>query len=666
MLIKVTCASINLQKLNEDAMEMLSNASLANDASTIAKIKDELGFPVEQLAVIEKCNAVMIVIAYYGEYLENYIHSRLLDTWDKLSHGGVINSVRHIKFFDNRDAIHYLGECVLGLHSVTLGDSQVLAQVTSALQVAAQIQPSNPTFSFMANWFKDLSSEVKLRTSLFDGNISLERIATDFIAEHIQKDGKVTIVGYGRSGKLVSKILSEELHYNIQIANRTPNILKHLSPKSGVIPVSFQDYNKILDVDCVVIALSSNGETQKYCSEMLLICDELKKKPKLFIDLATPPLMSKNTVPYLINIEDLSTVAHKNLDKRISEVAKARDIVNKSSNTFIETLNKEISALLLDEQREKVNCKIDPVKLELFKFRNDVYKFIRDYLDKLDFVEVNTPCIVGVSTDPPKVDKGGTLDVSWPGGNNAFLRQSNQLYKQMIVASGLPKIYEIGPFWRAETTPSYRHLQESIGLDVEYSNPKNLEEVYRLAYEIILEVKNHIFKHHDIKRKNLLLPRFDSLPIFTYEEAVKLLNSKGYALAFGEDIGLMGEAKLGQIVRREYNSDALIIKDYPDTIKKFYTKKSKGGLTETFDVIICGWEFVSGAVRETNRDLIEKSMKLSGINIRNYNFYLSIVDGAVPHGGFCLGLDRLVAKLLDHEMITDAVVFPRSFKTLIP
>jgi aspartyl/asparaginyl-tRNA synthetase len=236
----------------------------------------------------------------------------------------------------------------------------------------------------------------------------------------------------------------------------------------------------------------------------------------------------------------------------------------------------------------------------------------------------------------------------------------------MVVVSGLSKIYEIGPFWRAETIQSYRHLQESISLDVEFSQPKNLEEIYMLAYSIILDVKKYVWKNYKIKNKNLILPEVNSVPVITYTEAINMLNSKGYTISLGEDLGLIGEANLGQIIKRERGSDVFIVRDYPDTIKKFYTKKKESGLTETFDIILAGWELVSGAIRETDRAIIEKSMHLSGIDANNYSFYLSIIDGSISHGGFGLGVDRLIAKLLDLEMVSDAVVFPRTFKNLIP
>lgn len=559
-----------------------------------------------------------------------------------------------------------MGECSIGLHSVTLGDSQVLSQVTDALQNGSIIQPKNPTLSILASWLKNLAAEVRLRTNLFEGNISLERITAEVIARKIDKRKQISLIGFGKSGKLVAKILDEELGYCLKIANRSTSVLDEVKKKSKIKIVDLYNYAELIASDCLVFALDSNKETKKYSLDLLKYLKENSSPKKILIDLASPPLFENETVVEAITIKDLSIEANKNLDKRTSEISKARDIVNKYCAVAIKSLNKEINKILLDTQTTEINCKLDSTKLNLFNIRNQVYKATRHKLDKLGFVEITTPYIVGVSTDPPKVDKGGAIDVVWQGGARAFLRQSNQLYKQMVVASGLPKIYEIGPFWRAEINQSYRHLQESIGLDVEFSNPKNLDELYKLAYAVILDVKKQLQKVNKSKKANLILPSPDLLPVVTYGEAINILNSRGYTIAFGEDLGLIGEAKLGQIIKKMKNSDVFVVKNYPDTIKKFYTKKIKGGATETFDIILSGWELVSGAIRENDRLVIEKSMRLSGINVAEYNFYLSIIDRAVSHGGFCLGIDRLVAKLLDLEMVTDAVVFPRTFKNLIP
>jgi aspartyl-tRNA synthetase len=377
--------------------------------------------------------------------------------------------------------------------------------------------------------------------------------------------------------------------------------------------------------------------------------------------------MEKNRIDIkYINLENLSAESNKTISQRTREVSKAREIIQKQLPLLVERLNIEIGKIAFDKRKIGVDCKLDVSKIKLYQFRDGAYRTIRDLLRQNEFIEVTTPYIVGVSTDPPRVDKGGMMEVSWEGGMRAFLRQSNQLYKQMIVASGLPRVYEIGPFWRAEASQSYRHLQESIGLDIEMSNPADLSEIYKTAYTIILAVNKYCIATYGTKDQNLVLPEPDKVPVITYAEAVELLTSKGFYIPFGEDIGLMGEARLGQIIKKERSSDVVIINDYPDTIKKFYTKKNQHGTTETFDIILAGWELVSGAIRETNRSEIEKSMVLSGIDPKDYSFYLSIIDGAVSHGGFCLGIDRLVAKLLDMEMISEAVVFPRTYNSLIP
>lgn len=664
--IKIICASLNFQRLDEHASSILSGAHLETDTKTILNFKKDVGFPLEQLAIIKKCNAVILVFCYYGDFSNDFVHGRILDTWDKFARVGISDFIKYIKFFEDNDAIKYLGECAIGLHSITVGDSQVMSQICDSLQSASNSQPENPTFSILISWLKNLTAEVELKTALFEGNTSVERIASEIISQKIKKDETISLIGYGRSGKLITKILNKELGYHVKIANRTTGVFSDIKKEKNIDIIDFSNYAELLNSDCVVLAVDSNKETEEYSKKLLQNFEKIKSKQKLFVDLTSPTLFKKAGNKNIITINDISIEANKNLDKRINEVNKAREIVDKQSITVIKNLNREIGKIVFDKQKKEVVCKLENDKLEILKIRNDAYKSIRQYLDKLDFVEVNSPYIVGISTDPPKVDKGQTIDVFWQEGTKAFLRQSNQLYKQIIVVSGLPKIYEIGPFWRAEVSQSYRHLQESIGLDIELSQPKDLKELYRLAYSIILNVKKHIWNKYNIENVDLIFPNPDLVPVITYIEAVTMLNSRGYVLALGEDLGLMGEAKLGQIIKRDYNSDVFIVINYPDTIKKFYTRKIKNGNTETFDIIVSGWEVVSGALRETNREKIEKSMQLSKINPQEYAFYLSVIDNAIPHGGFCLGFDRLIAKLLDLEMITDAVAFPRTSQTLIP
>lgn len=656
-------ATLNYQKLDNHALDTLQSAKLSNDKESIEKIKALLGFRVDQLCVIDKCNAVMVVFTYYEDLLPDFVRGRTLATWDSLAPLGITACIRDIKFLYDEDAVRYIGECAVGIHSVVPGDSQVFSQVVDSLQQASFDEgPGKGTFSLLIGWLKEIIIEVKNKSNLLSGNTSLERIACEFLMDKMSDQRTISILGYGKTGRLVTKILSGDNDVEVKVANRTKIELPEGSKKDKIHILDLKDIENISDSQYIINTLSNNSETEKYVA--LLVKNSNTIQDATIIDLASPSLFLEK-VPTVFDIEYFSNIAHRNIQIRSSEIQKVKEIVGRKLPVFMEAVGNEYGKSFLRSQQSLKMNKIDAEKLKMVIARNELYKSVRNYLESETFTEITTPYIVGVSTDPPKVDKGGAIRVDWQLGASAFLRQSNQIYKQILVASGMDKVYEIGPFWRAETFESYRHLQESIGLDVEMKNPRGLEELYLLACSIISHSNTDVQKKCGIKN-NLQFPAPGDIPVLTYETAVHTLNESGNPVTFGEDLGLVSEAKLGQIIKKKFNSDIFVIRDYPDTIKKFYTKKKEPGLTETFDVIVCGWELVSGAIRQTNGEQIRKSMAISGIDPETYSFYISIVDGAVSHGGFCIGIDRLLAKILELEMVSDAVVFPRTFKKLIP
>jgi len=658
---KIICAALNYQGLDEKALNNLKSANLKNNSEFLGQFKDDLGIDIDSITVIEKCNAVMLLISYQDDLSFEYVRGRMLSTWDHNAQGGIMEFIRDIKFFEGIDAIKYLGECAVGIHSVTVGDSQVLSQITEGL-TSGLYGDGNP-FKLIAGWLSELVNECKLKTNIFEGNTSLERVASELVVKNIPAGKQSVLIGYGKSGKLVAKILNRENRLPLCIVNRTSiDIQKENLDEANTRYLSFADFKSSDDVKCVIVAVDSNVETDKAIVGFLEKFNDIQGI--LFVDLSTPSLLSGKVTGF-IGIERLSEIAEKNVGTRKNEISKARTIVKNNIDQIVDQINRDIAKLYMVKQRKNNFKKLDKNKLELVVQRSKMCRIIRIYLDDKKFIEVTTPYIVGISTDPPKVDKGGTINVEWMHGATAFLRQSNQIYKQILVASGLDRVYEIGPFWRQETSESYRHLQESIGLDIELKNPENLESLYYLACQIIKKVNDDLITTFGFA-SHLILPEINKIPVLTYYEAVKLLQENGNPVTMGDDLGLVSEAKLGQLIKGSYDSDIFVIKDYPDTIKKFYTKNKHGGLTETFDIIVDGWELVSGAIRQTDGEQIKKSMLLSGIDISNYEFYISIVDKAVDHGGFCIGLDRLIAKIMNKEMVSDVVPFPRTYKRLIP
>jgi aspartyl/asparaginyl-tRNA synthetase len=616
---------------------------------------------------VEKCNAVSIVITYFGEYDPSFIKGRLLSVWDNLASGGLVNAYRHIKSYEDIEALKYLTDCALGLKSVTIGDSQVMSQVCDALQEADAIQQQGfRLFPTIIAFIKRVMAEVKADTNLYDGNTSLERIATEVIKKDISTSSSVTVLGAGKTGSLIVKILSAEYKIKTLLTNRSAKRRDALVSKySGVTGVDFDDTEKLAKSAYIVVTIPNTEKTQEYVSKLLAITNDRA----VIVDLSSPSITNSIKVPNptrVINVEKLSTIANERLAARKSDVDKVQSMIRKQLIGYAQLINKDVAKYCTDKRKQAVSLKLDETALNLLKIRNACNKAVRDLYDEKGFLEITTPYIVGVSSDPPRVDNGGVFTVDWPDGGTAFLRQSNQLYKQMIVASGMDNIFEIGPFWRAEESTTYRHLLESIGLDVEFASPKGLEAVYGLAYTTILAADKAITEVANMKKSTLTLPPLPKVPVLTYGECVLLLRSKGYDIKYGQDLGLTSEYRLGAIIKKERKSDALIITNYPDTIKKFYTMKRENGETETFDIIIDGWELVSGALRNTKREQIEKSMMLSGVNTGDYSFYLSVVSDAVPHGGFCLGLDRMIAKSMDLEIVSETSPFPRTAESLIP
>ena len=660
----ITLAYINYKYLDTNTLNKLNSAKIAKQINEDNALK-HFGIEARSISFIEKCNAIIILVIHDELYSQEFLRGRILSFWDKFSKSGITSFINDVQFKFNLDALVFLAEASLGIHSVTIGDSQVMAQITSGLNSGML---DVRTLEIISNWIHDLSKDVRLKTKLFDGNISIERIAAELIVNKLTNKNSISdtsnvkglILGYGQSGKLVAKILNKENNIPLYIINRTHiNVSDTELNESDVEYKPLDKINTIKDIDFCVVTLENNKDTKKLVKRFVEHLKLHVKRSVLFVDISTPPLLD-NIVQDFIDIKYISNIANRNIQTRMQEVNKARNLVNKQIKSVVSAINKHIGKQYIYAQKN-VNLSLDKSKLNLVVNRNKILKLIREYLDKKDFIEVTTPFIVGLLTDPAKVDKGGAIEVKLREGVPSFLRQSNQLYKQILIVSGLDKIYEIGPFWRKETSDSYRHLFETMGLDIEMRNPKNLSVLYKM----VLSIVKYVFENIPSKT-NLIIPNVNKVPVITYKEAIMLLKNNGENVVCGDDLGLVGEMNLSKIIFKKYKTDIFVIKNYPDTIKKFYTKTREKGLTETFDVILGGWEIASGAIRQTDGEQIRRSMLISGINPSDYEFYISVVDGAVEHGGFGLGVDRLVAKVLNLDMVHDAVLFPRTHNKLIP
>ena len=303
-----------------------------------------------------------------------------------------------------------------------------------------------------------------------------------------------------------------------------------------------------------------------------------------------------------------------------------------------------------------------PRERAIFKVRATLIKAAREFFEREGFLEVHTPKICGAGAEG-----GATVFSLDYFGNVAYLSQSPQLYKQMLVA-GLPKVYEVTPYFRAEKFDTPRHLNESWGIDAEMGFISGMEDVMKLLENLIAYVVDYVLKECEeemsLLSSNPPKPRVPFKRI-KYSEVIEMLKSKGLEIEWGEDLGTTEEAKLGEVMRQR-GHDFYFITEYPWEAKPFYIMRD-GDLSRSFDLDCRGMELASGGQREHRYDKLVENIKDKGLNPDDFKFYLeAFKHGMPPHGGFGLGVERLLIKLLGLSNIREVVLFPRDRRRLIP
>ncbi|PSQ21519.1 aspartate--tRNA(Asn) ligase [Halobacteriales archaeon QS_9_67_15] len=302
----------------------------------------------------------------------------------------------------------------------------------------------------------------------------------------------------------------------------------------------------------------------------------------------------------------------------------------------------------------------------IFEIRAEVLRSVREAFRDLDATEINTPKIVATGTE------GGTelFPITY-FGQEAFMNQSPQLFKQLMVGSGLERVFEIGPIFRAEEHNTPRHLNEATSIDFEsafYDHSEAMdacETVVKAAYEGVAENCQEQLEALDLDEE-FEVPEGD-FPRLTYEEAIERINATGELdeqLVWGDDLPTEGEHALGQDVGEHY-----FITDWPSEIKPFYIKDHDDDkqLSTGFDMMHPTMELVSGGQREHRYDHLVEGFEQQGLDPEQFDYYTETFKyGMPPHAGWGLGGERLVMTMLGLGNIREAVLFPRDRQRLSP
>ena len=344
----------------------------------------------------------------------------------------------------------------------------------------------------------------------------------------------------------------------------------------------------------------------------------------------------------------------------------------------LEILSKAQSPLPLDPSG-KVKAELDtrldnrfmdlrrPDVMAIFKIRSNVFKAVREFFYSEKFVEIHTPKIIATATE------GGTeLFPMKYFEEDAFLAQSPQLYKQIMMASGLDRVFEIAPIFRAEEHNTTRHLNEAWSIDAEMAFIENEEEVMGLLERLVTYAVKYIKEHNEreleILGMELEVPK---LPLrrISYTDALEILNDLGKEIPWGEDIDTEGEKLLGSYIKEEYGEDLYFLYQYPSEAKPFYIMKydNKPEISRSFDLEYRGIEITSGGQREHRYDILKAQIAEKGLKVESFEFYLKPFRyGMPPHGGFGLGAERLIKQMLNLPNIREVILFPRDRKRLTP
>ncbi|MCK4335153.1 MAG: aspartate--tRNA(Asn) ligase [Candidatus Aenigmarchaeota archaeon] len=298
----------------------------------------------------------------------------------------------------------------------------------------------------------------------------------------------------------------------------------------------------------------------------------------------------------------------------------------------------------------------DPKVKEIFMIRHKVMGLSHEFFRKNDFVEIHTPVIQAAGAEG-----GSSLFKFDFYGKEAFLRQSPQLYKQMMMASGLDKVYEIGQAFRAEKFHTRRHISEFMSLDFEIAWIESEEDVMKVLERMVVHVLKGLNKETDLKLNIPELP----LKRFTYDEVLKVLAKTGVKIEWGEDIEDAQEAKFAEIMNKK-GHEAYFITKFPSKIKPFYIMLD-GEVSRGIDLDYRGLELASGGQREHRHEVLANVMKQKGLNPKDFSFYLNAFRWGMPmHGGIGFGVDRFVKQILELPDVQETILFPRTPEKLVP
>ena len=306
--------------------------------------------------------------------------------------------------------------------------------------------------------------------------------------------------------------------------------------------------------------------------------------------------------------------------------------------------------------------------MKIFRIQSTLVRYMREFLYNNKFTEIHTPKFIGAASE----SGSEVFEVKY-FDRKAYLAQSPQFYKQMAMAAGMDRVFEVAPCFRAENSNTSRHATEFTSFDVEFSYINSFQDVMDMEAEMLSYALDKTIDEwgEDIKNvfgEEIIKPTLP-FPQMKLSDVYKELEERyGYKVDDSEKTDLTTEAErlVYQLAKDKYNHEFMFITDYPAEKRAFYHMRDENGILQGFDLIWRGVEITSGAQREHRYANICKVAKEKGLG-KDVEFYLEFFKyGCPPHGGFAIGVDRLTMLLLNVPSVKESMFLFRGPNRLNP
>jgi aspartyl-tRNA synthetase len=325
------------------------------------------------------------------------------------------------------------------------------------------------------------------------------------------------------------------------------------------------------------------------------------------------------------------------------------------------SIDKRLDWRFIDMRRPELNL--------MMRVQTEIEKTWREVWLENDFIEIHSPKLMA----SPSESHAELFKLEY-FETHAYLAQSPQFYKQMAMSAGLGKVFEIGPVFRADPSFTSRHATEFVSVDMEMSWIESHEDIMQFQEQLLVRAITAVKAKYGEEIQKLYgidiqIPAtpFPRIPL---AEAHKIVEARGYKVPrMDGDLDPEGERQIHQHVMETYGHEFVFLTDYPKNIRPFYHMRhaDNENLTNSYDLIWKGTEITTGAQREHRIEVLEKQVLDKGLELEGLNFYLDFFRyGAPSHGGFGMGLTRVVMLLLDLPNIREASFLFRGPNRLQP